>query len=358
MEKANLPPSLLTTIPWNESQDIWPASLLILRRNLAKYHFPSKMLPSEAGQTMEALKNKLLQFPEMSQAVFLKENELSPNDRELIFEHFLFTRHFDEKPNGSGFLIDPSASLIAILNRGNHLELGLLDLKGNLEESWNLLSKIETELANSIDLAYSPKFGYLTSDPIYCGTALSFYAFLHVPALVHTEQLQDILTKQLDENIVAFGLLGSLDQLVGDIIALENNFTLGLTEENNLHAMQTMANKLISAEKALRNHLKQSPSPSIKDRISKAYGLLLHSYQLEVKEALNYLSLIKLGVHLGWIEGTTEKKIQELFFKCRRGHLTHLFTEALDSKEIGHKRAEFLHQELKGVGLKPSEFNI
>ena len=357
MEKPKLPLSLLETIPWNEKQDILPASLIILRRNLAKYHFPSKMHASEALQPFNSLKNKLLQLPEMAGATFLLENEMSPNDRELLFEHFLFTRDFEEKPNGSGFIIDPNSSLLAVLNRGNHLELCLLDLRGNLEESWSLLSRIETQLSESLDFAYSPKFGYLTSDPSYCGTGLSFYTFLHVPALVHTEQLQDILSKQLDENVVAFGLLGSLDQLVGDIIALENNFTLGLTEESNLHALQTMANKLIPAEKALRAHIKQTNNPAIKDQVSKAYGLLLHSYQLEVKEALNYLSLIKLGINLGWIEGITEKKIQELFFKCRRGHLTHLFAEEIDQKEIAHKRAEYLHQELKSAVLKASEFS-
>lgn len=358
MEPTNFSSTLLECIPWNETQDIWPASLLVLRRNLAKYHFPSKMNAGEAAQTFEALKNKLLQMPEMIGSTFLKESDIAPNDRELLFEHFLFTRDFDEKPNGSGFIVHPDSSLIAVLNRGNHLELCCLDLKGNLEASWKRLSKIETNIAETIDLAYSPKFGYLTADPTFCGTGLSVYTFLHVPALAHTEQLQDVLIKQLDENVLAFGLLGTLEELVGDIIALENNCTLGLTEDTILNTLQLMVNKLIPAEKALRNHLRQTKNPVVKDLIGKAYGLLLHSYQLEVKEALDYLSLVKLGVNLGWIEGISEKKIQELFFKCRRGHLTHFFTESVDLKEIAHKRAEFLQQELKSAQLKNSEFNI
>ena len=59
---------------------------------------------------------------------------------------------------------------------------------------------------------------------------------------------------------------------------------------------------------------------------------------------------MKLGLALEYISGVSDDKLSELFFKCRRGHLSHLFP---DTQEIAQKRADFLQQELQGITLSP-----
>lgn len=167
-------------------------------------------------------------------------------------------------------------------------------------------------------------------------------------------QLEKLLPQDEDELLV-MGLSGTLDDLVGDFIILKNAYTLGMTEEAILQSIQTSSAKLIGAEKSLRTQLKEKNDTLMKDLISKAYGLLQHAYQLEIKDALDYLSLMKLGLDLGWVTGVSDQKMGELFFKCRRGHLCHLFPELTEkSGELAHKRAEFLHKELQGLQLAAS----
>jgi protein arginine kinase len=176
---------------------------------------------------------------------------------------------------------------------------------------------------------------------------------LHIPALHHTGELHEILAKQPEEGIMTMGLEGALDDLVGDFLILQNRYTLGVTEEGLIHALQNTAMKLSTAEKNLRIHLKESGNTEIKDLVSRAYGLLIHSYQLQTKEALNALSLIKLGLDLGWISGISSQTLNTLFFKCRRAHLAHLLNEKnLDTHDMPHKRAEFIHKALQGMTLK------
>jgi protein arginine kinase len=354
MGKTNLPPFLFEHTPWeNEVNPIWPASSFILHRNLANFNFPNKENETQSMHTLEIVKQGLLKCPECQSAQFLQADQLTPLDKEFLVEHFLRLDSFQNTFAGQGFIVDPSAHFLATLNIEDHLQLQFVDCKGEWEKTWNHLVQIETQLSQEIQFAFSPTFGYLTADPGLCGTGLTTDVYLHLPALIHTGALEDALIKQKDQDVTAFGMEGNLAELIGDILILRNSYTLGLTEENILFSLNTSAMKLIVSEKTIRNQLLKDNSIEIKDQISRAFGLLVHSYQLKTKEALDALSLIKLGLDLGWIVGITDQKINEVFFKCRRARLALLSNEQqLDPHEVAKKRATFLHEQLAGMQLK------
>ncbi|MBS0629642.1 MAG: protein arginine kinase [Verrucomicrobia bacterium] len=343
---------LLKFIPWNhENQAIWMGTSLTLRRNLNRYNFPSKMQKIEVEQVLQTLKKSLLEESGLEQPHFFAMNTLSATDRELMFEHFLFLRGLTEPPNGSGAVIDDKGTFLALLNTGNHLELRTLNTSNQMESAWNSLAQIENRISAKEGFAFTPKFGFLTSDPSQCGTGLTVNAYLHLPALIHTNQIDSAIANAEDDEIQVTGMSSEDEEFIGDLVILQNNYSIGMTEEAIIHAIQIAATKLIGAEKTMRQHLHQEQNNEIKDLVSKAYGLMLHSFQLETKDALDLLSLLKLGVALGYISGVTDQTLSDLFFKCRRGYFSHLFPNLTDPKEINQKRADFLQQELKGITL-------
>ena len=350
---SEIPPSFLQMMPWNSEEGaILTASSMHLRRNLARHNFPSKLQGPEMEQVLQALKDAFSTCPDLPNSKFYSQKDLKVSDRELIFEHFHFLHGFTDPPNGAGMVIDEKGLFLGLINGTNHLEMHSLNLNGQLETTWNHLSHIESHIGKAVDFAFTPKFGYLTSELWDCGTGLTVNAYLHLPALILSNQIESALKNAQDEEVSFFTLTGNLQELIGDLIIVQNNFTLGVTEESILHALQMAVTKLSGAEKTMRNHLKQEENIKIKDQISKGFGLLVHSIQLETKEALDLLSLMKLGVALGYVTNVSDQKLSELFFKSRRGHLVHLFPELKDIKEIGHKRAQFLKQELQGISLK------
>lgn len=349
-EKNEFLKTLSETIPWAaKEQKLWPTTSFILRRNLARYMFPNKLQKNEALQVMEMIKQAVLENPAFKSTAFLKNEELSPTQRELLTEHFLYLQSFQEGPNGSAFLIDSSTFLLARLNENNHLELHLIDPNSQLDASWDFLSKIDTAIGSRLEWAFSSRFGYLTADPSLCGTGLSMYAHLHVPALIHSQKLEEMLSKN-EEEIEASSLSGKLDDLIGNLIILKNRYTVGISEDRIIHSVESAANKLASAEKSLRQNLKDKNNVAMKDLISKTFGLLVHAYQLDAKELLNFLSLMKLGLDLGWVSGASDQKLSELMFKCRRGHFSQLFPD-LSAQDLSHQRAAYLHEALKEIQL-------
>jgi len=353
-EPTKLPKALLEHISWEtETNPIWPATSFILRRNLNKFIFPAKMKEEQYHQTLDLIQKNLLSSKELEQPILLKAEEVSALDKEFLFEHFLYMEGFQNTLSGQAFVVDNTSRFLGMVNIEDHLQMQLIDCSGNWESAWNKINQIETAMSQSIEFAFSPRFGYLSSDPFLCGTGLIVLIYLHLPALIHTRQLKEILEKQKDEDVIATGMQGTLDEIVGDIIVLRNHFTLGLSEENILQSLHSMTMKLMALEKTLRSNLQQGKNAELKDHVSRAYGLLLHSYQLQTKEALDALSMMKLGLDLGWIEGITDQKLNEIFFHCRRAHLLLSLPETIaDPAEIARKRTEYLHQQMQGIKLK------
>ncbi|MES2345248.1 MAG: protein arginine kinase [Chlamydiota bacterium] len=352
-EKINIPSFLLEHIPWENHVDpIWTASTFVLHRNLAKFCFPSKLSKPHMLQVASMLQESLLKSPLLKTPSFLPAEKLSPMDKEYLFEHFFSQSHFQNTMEGQGFIIDQTSYFLGMINVDDHIQLHLVDAQGKWDNSWNTLSQLDTTLGKSLDYAFSSRFGYLTSNPGLCGTGLEVYVYLHLPALIHTGKLSETLSKETDEEVLITGMQGTLEELVGDFIVLKNRYSLGLSEETILKTLYAAAMKLMAAEKTARTQIQQEDNSEIKDQISRAYGLLMHSFQLQTKEALAALSLIKLGINLGWVEGITDNKLNEIFFKCQRAHLAHAHTlPEIDPKALPHTRAAFIHTALKPTHL-------
>lgn len=340
------------TAPWEGNENTtWLASILTLHRNIEKFKFPGKMSADRRQQVINLSSKELLRNQELQHPTLLKAEEISPLDKEYLMEHFLSAQNFQLAHAGEAFMVDKSGHFLIAFNLNNHLQFTLLDTIGELEKGFNKLVKIETSIGEALHYAFSPKFGFLTADPHQCGTAFTATVYLQLPALAQTGELDEVLNKQQDEQLSFTGLHGNPKETIGDIVAIHNNFTLGITEENILSSLRNISTKLQVLENAARSKLKQQDKPEIKDHIARAYAVLIHSYQIETIEALNAISLIKLGVDLGWVSGISIKQLNHLFLTCRRAHLIGKISGTASNEEIPRKRADYIHKSFTNVTL-------
>lgn len=330
---------------------IWLASSVRFFRNIEKYKFPGKLDDERRKQLLAILSKEIIASPHLSRPIEFKAEEMSGLEKEYLVEHFLSSDSFHQAHTGEAFIIDEPGTFLAALNIRDHVHMEWLDTSGDLENSWNHLVKIESSLGKAVNYSYSPKFGFLTADPYQCGSALQVNAYLQLSGLIHTDKINDILTKIIDESLSVTGLQGSPTEIIGDVVNIQNQYTVGLTEENIISQIRNLATKLMVEEHAARSHIKHELSSSMKDKISRAYGILIHSYQIEAVESLNAISLLKLGADVGLLSGMTHSQFNELFFNCRRAHLLCQYSDKVSQEEIAHKRAEFVHNSLKNLKL-------
>lgn len=350
-EKKPLPKPFYTHAPWDENTNpLWPATSFYLHRNFKSSLFPHKLNETQAVKLLDQLSQYMLRLQQLQNPICLRAEELAPLEKEFLYEHFLCRESFQNTLKGQAFIVDDTAHFLALINVSDHLQMELIDCKNKWEKAWEILSDIDSAIGSVFEQSFSTRFGYLTSDPGMCGTGLSVMCYLHLPLLIQSKQLDTTFSSQLEESVMATSLQGTPGEYMGDFVLLQNKYALGLTEEMILRDLHMSATKLTLAEKTLRDKCKTSGNVEIKDLVSRSYGLLLHSYQLQTKEVLDALSKIKLGIALGWIKGVSDSKINEVFFTCQRAHIGFVFGEAsTDPKLVSSKRAEFIHSELKNA---------
>ncbi len=349
MEDNRLNPEVIRLKePWlHNDNSIWLASSVSLQRNIEKFKFPIKLDIERKQQIINLVGKEHLALQPASNPKLLKAEELNFFDKEYLVEHFLTISNFFKSDVGEAFIVDDTGTSITIFNIVDHLSFYAIDTKGDLEAAWGRIIKLESGLGKNYNYAFSPKFGYLTSSLDLCGTALQVTTFLQLSALLHLGEIETIIEKEVDENFNIMGMQGSPTEIIGDVFAIQNNYSIGVTEENIVASMRSLTAKLLIEEKKCRLSIHQSKNALILDKISRAYGILFYSYQIDAIEALNAISLCKLGVSLGWISGISEHQLNLLFFNCRRAHLIDQFKEKISPEEIPHKRAEFIHKALK-----------
>lgn len=351
-EKNKRFPLLAKNNPWaHNANSIWLGSAMTMLRNLEKFKFPGKLITDKRKQILSLLGKELLSSEWLKQPQLFKAEDLSPIDKEFLVEHFLSHQSFQQAYTGEAFILDETGEFLGILNLREHLTLQWMDFKEELENTWDRLIKLETHLNQNLNFAFSSKFGFLTSDPTQCGTGLVLYVFLHLPGLIYTGNLSGVIDKYKDEGIIQTGLQGNPEDVIGDIVVFHNAYTLGVTEENILSSLRTFTTKILVEEKSIRSKIKQENQSLMKDKVSRAYAILLYSYQLEAVEALNAISLLKLGIDLEWVVGIDHMTLNRLFIDCRRAHLICHYGEKINQEELSHKRADFIHQNLKEASL-------
>ncbi|GAB4237488.1 MAG: protein arginine kinase [Chlamydiales bacterium] len=344
--------------PWeNNSNPIWIASSLNLVRNVENFLYPAKLSTRKRTQIFGAITEELDKEPKLQKALLLKAEEISPTEKEFLYEHFLTPYTFHQAQKGEGFMVSPGGKLLISINLKDHIQFRIIDCQTEIEEEWNQLADLDIFLGKKLGYAFNPKYGFLTADPTQCGTALTATAFLQVPALIHTGKIDEFLSTHRDNSLMITGLQGklteSLEENIGDILTIYNNYTLGTNEENILSSVRSFATKLLVMEKSIRKSIIEgNDHPDLKDRVSRAYAVLIHSYQIDTVEAMNSISLMKLGLDLGWLDGVNMSQLNALFFNCRRAHLAKYFDQEISTKELTHKRAEFIHKILKSASLK------
>ena len=96
----------------------------------------------------------------------------------------------------------------------------------------------------------------------------------------------------------------------------------------------------------------------LRDQIGRAYAILLHAHIIPSKEALNLLSMLRLGGDLGIFPWEESHLIDSLLMEIQPAHLQISARSKLDAEERDILRADIMRRKLKTLpvpGTLPSQ---
>ncbi|HEY8964932.1 MAG TPA: protein arginine kinase [Candidatus Methylacidiphilales bacterium] len=321
-----------------------------LARNLNQHPFPGWAKKAERERILSIIQPAVLSLPEMGQAIVCDSmDHFSPLEKQVLVEQHLISREHAAKSAGSGLAVNKPRSLSVMINEEDHLRLQVFRAGLQLKNLWKMADKIDSELDEKLDFAFSPQIGYLTACPTNVGTGMRASVMMHLPALVLKEQIGQIIKAVNRIGLAVRGLYGEGTEALGNLFQVSNQMTLGESETAIIERLQKVISQIIDHEENARVTLLQEKARVVADQVGRAYGIMRHSYAMSSKEALNLLSLLRFGADLGMFPAACRVAIDECFIKTQPAHLQLDYDRKLTTEERDGIRSDFLREHLKDV---------
>jgi protein arginine kinase len=341
-----------------DANDVVLSSRVRLARNLAGAPFAAKSSRKDRLATLEACRNQVLRAAVAERIVWIDLHEAAVMQRSLLVERQLISKQHSkgraggagagEDPRGVAFSV-PDERLSIMVNEEDHLRMQTIRSGLALGAAWREVDAVDDKLEAGIDYAFSPRFGYLTACPTNVGTGVRMSVMLHLPALRLTGEIEKVKRAATDMSLAVRGFYGEGSEAVGDLYQLSNQTTLGKTEAAILKDLEgEIIPRVIEYERESRRNLLEKRRVVIEDQVCRAWGLLSNARLLTTEEAMQALSLVRMGVLIGLIKPAVDpKQINQLMLLVQPAHLQKVVGKDLDQEQRRIARAAFVRSRLK-----------
>jgi len=316
-----------------------------LARNLAGHSFPGWASPEERAAIVKECRKALTATTPMKRGHSFDITEVGELERMILIERHLISRELSGAKEGAGVVISKDQAISVMINEEDHLRIQVLRAGFQLRKAWTLINDFDTALEESLDYAFSRRLGYLTACPTNLGTGMRGSVMMHLPALVISNQMEKIVRAVNQLGMVVRGLFGEGSDASGSIFQISNQTTLGETEEDIIKRLEAVLKSIIEHEENARARLLEADREKLFDRIGRAYGILQGSHILSSSEAMNLLSLVRLGVDLDLFPADNRATVDRLFIEAQPGHLQHTQKTPLEPGQRDVLRASRLRNE-------------
>lgn len=341
-----IPSRLLGRAGWVATSGRWDDLVISSRVRLARNirHFPfshwasSSDLERVSTTCLESL--RCCSLMQGSDAISVEE--LDPNDRKYLVERYLISRELAEGGLERWVVIDKNEVASVMINEEDHLRLQVLLSGLNVVDAWQRVDRLDDEISQHLEYAFSPRIGYLTACPTNVGTGIRVSVMAHLPGLVYTQEIKKVLGAVTQIGLTVRGFAGEGSEISGNLFQISNQWTLGASEEETLEKIERILDQIVLKERQAQEQLWSLNRAMIEDRVYRAYGLLAHARIISTKEAIELLSQIRLGLNLGLFNGITYADINEVIVGVRPAHLQKRVGQNLSTAQRDVERARML----------------
>jgi len=317
-----------------------------LARNLEDFIFPSWADNSTRKNVSEKVLEAVNENNYFKEGHIIDINTLSLIERRFLMERHLISAEFVQ--GGSyRFLVTEKGEMISLMiNEEDHLRLQVILSGLQLMEAWRLSDKIDDELEKDLDYAFLAQWGYLTACPTNTGTGMRASCMVHLPALIATGKINDLLRSISKLGLVVRGLHGEGTESQGDFFQISNQVTLGLKEEEIIDNVERVTRQVVEQEKRARELLLKKSKVQLEDEVGRAYGILVNARLITSKEAITLLSKLRLGINLHLRSGLNLRVLNELFFLIAPAQIQVKEGKELDSFSCDELKAKIIREKL------------
>jgi len=323
------------------NSDVVLYSKVRLARNLADSPFPNRM-----NKDMRKAVSKKIYATVKSSAVANEFDLINLADvskaRSVSFvEKQLISPQMAKNAANASFMLSKDESVSIMMCEEDHIKINSFSAGQNLEEAFERANRIDDLFIDGLKLAYNDKFGFLTASPINLGTGLKASFALHLPALAQKDAIYKLMSM--------VGKLGlSLRELFpngeGDIYLLSNQISLGISEKNSIDNVNAICDQIVKQERAARDELRENDK--FEDKVYRTLGILKSARILDQSEFINKLSLVRLGVAMGYFD-ISYQTLGDMLYGLQNASLIDSAQTELNEHSCAKLRTQIVREKLE-----------
>jgi protein arginine kinase len=353
--KIHIKEMLTGKAEWIDSQgpnsDIVLSSRIRLARNFEEFHFPWKATVEMKEDVLKRgleLKNRCRY---LKNAHFYRFSETGEIERQFLAERHLISPAFVKEKEYGGVVIGDREILSMILNEEDHLRMQGICSGFQLMMVWNMIRQLDEEIGSLYSYSYSKDWGHLTACPTNTGTGLRASVLIHLPGLVLTKQINEVLQGVTQVGLAVRGYYGEGTQVLGNLFQVSNQATLGLTEENIIESVEKVTMQIIGLERKERDRLMKDARAQMEDKIWRALGIMKSTRLITSEEVINLSSAARLGVSMGILKDLDIATLNEITLLSQPAHIQCLYDEEMSPFKRDFQRAVMVRERLANFCL-------
>ena len=317
--------------------DVIVSTCVKISRNINGFEFENKMSEDSKKELLEKIVKSISNLEYNLELIKIKElDNISRNS--LVEKGIINREYLKGNVENKAILLNDDENIAILINGTEHLLIEVFSSGEEIKNVSNLALEIDSKIESVLPYAYNDKYGFLTSNIYKVGTGMNIYVSCHMPGLVHTGNIDKMITIINKFNMS----IENQDSKTSDIYTICNNQTIGISEKEIEENMYELVDKIIKNEKMARDFLGKDRI-ELENNIYRAFGTLKYARILKLDEAQTLISDVKMGTDMGVISELDDKKIMKLLYYSKPYNLQKYYNKQMNNKEIAIKRCEIIN---------------
>ncbi len=329
-----------------ERGDIVLSSRVRLARNIADHLYPQRANEDQHKRVVDLISTAIDKTGVAKTGCFVDSAGIDEFSRDILIERHLISQEFLRDDRSGGLFITEDETTSLMINEEDHLRMQSVSSGMNIRQAMATVTDLDDQLGSIIEYDTDPRLGYLTACPTNVGTGMRASVLIHLPGLVLTRDMDNMLSQVSKIGLTVRGFYGEGSDVIGNLFQISNQTTLGRSEDDLIESLEKVTRQLIAYEQDARSRLFADASDQIKDKIWRAVGILGLARVLTSDEVMNLLSAVRLGVSTKILTGIDYSLLNELLLCTRRAHLQKMVGRRMSAEDRDVARAALIRERL------------
>ncbi len=264
-----------------------------LARNLKGVPFPDNMDEKSKSELIKKLGEVFTQAGAGGSFTVLWLNDTNRIEARSLVEKHRISPEFAEKETPHAVVLSSDNTISVMLCEEDHLRIQVFG--DDLSQAYKTAYKLEILTDEHFPFAFSEKLGFLTSCPTNLGTGLRASALMHLPGLTETQSIRRLIQQATSTGLAFRGFYGEGTQAAWGYYQISNSVTLGLSEQEIIGSLTDITKQINQAENMAMEKIRKNDAVGFEDRAYRAYGLLTNARRISTNEAMEHLSVLRMG---------------------------------------------------------------